>query len=349
MTFEMTEEVFEDLDLGDPFFSSLRSDYLGFDDWFRAKRESKAYVLRNEVGTIEAFLHTKIEKGAISDVTPPLPAATWLKIGTLKVNAHGTRLGERLLKKAFDQAVRLEADGLYITVLPKHVSITSLLTRFGFENIGKKGQDSQAEEVFARPLIQDVGNVVKNFPAIPGNQGNKFLLAIYPKYHTRLFPDSILNNESIEGLDDVSHTNSILKVYVSSMDLQRMKAGDSLIIYRTSDNQGPAWYRSVATSVCVVHEVRERASFKSEEEYIKFCLAYSVFDEAELRGWWDHQKLKVIKMTYNASLVKRVNRRSLINEVGLDEAARWGVLPITDLQFNEIMKLGKVNERIIVH
>jgi hypothetical protein len=349
MTFQMTEEAFSGLDLSDPFFDSLRSDYSEFDTWVRTKAVAKAYVLRNQRGRIEAFLHTKVEHGSVTDVVPELPNHTWLKIGTFKANAHGTRLGERLIKKVFDHAVRLNVDAIYTTVLPKHETLSSLLSRFGFAEVGVKVVGERREVVFARRLIQDVGTVVKNYPSIPSRLGQKYLLGIYPIYHTRLFPDSILQNESIENLDDVSHTNSILKAYICWMDLQGMRGGDSLIIYRTSDNQGPAWYRSVATSVCVVEEVRNRASFDGVEDYIKFCSAYSVFEEKELRGWWHNQRLQVIKMTYNAALLKRINRKNLIEDVGLDEGARWGVLPLSDSQFGKILKLGKVDERIIIN
>src|SRR6202012_3662299 len=120
-----------------------------------------------------------------------------------------------------------------------------------------------------------------------------------------------------------SYTNSIHKVYVTWMDLQGMRAGDVIVIYRTSDQPGRAWYRAVATSVCVVEEVRLRPSFRSIEEYMEFCRGYSIFNEAELRSWWPRQQLAVIRMTYNAALLKRLTRQRLVEEAGLDADERW--------------------------
>ncbi len=113
------------------------------------------------------------------------------------------------------------------------------------------------------------------------------MLAIYPQYHTQLLPDSILNNETFDIVQDVSHTNSIHKVYICRMAVEIATPGDVLIIYRTKDpkESAPAEYRSVATSVCVVEEVKRASEFNSEAEFIKYCGPYSVFPEDELKEW----------------------------------------------------------------
>jgi L-amino acid N-acyltransferase YncA len=350
MQYPMFERRFTEIDSADSFFDSLKADYREFEDWFSKKADAKAYVLINETGGIEAFLHTKREDGPVTDVTPEMPAATRLKVGTFKANAHGTRLSERLLKKAFDQAVRLQTGEVYVTVFPRHTAIVQLFQRYGFERVGTKATQNGVEDVLARRLQRHTGDVIQDFPNIPVRGNGKFLLAIYPEYHTRLFPDSILQTESIENLDDVSHTNSIHKIYVCWMDLWPLKRGDALVIYRTTDKKGPAWHRSVATSICVVEEVRGHSRFANEDDYVEYCLPYSVFGEAELRHWWrGHPRLQVIRMTYNAALLRRINRRVLVEDVGLNEDARWGFLPLTDSQFAHILKLGQVNAGLIVN
>ncbi len=350
MQFEMKERHFADLDLNDPFFDSLKSDYGEFSEWFERKTAERAYVMENDAGHIEAFLYVKEEDEPLEDIEPKAPRKKRLKVGTFKVNPHGTRLGERLLKKAFDHAVKCGSEELYVTVFPKHTAIISGFERYGFKQMGTKTTSNGLELVLSRPLRQRTGEVLRDFPSIPIRDNRKFVLGIYPEYHTRLFPDSILNTESIEDLDDVSHTNSIHKVYVCWMDLRPLKVRDALVIYRTSDKQGPAWYRSVATSICVVEEVRGHASFANEDEYVRYCLPYSVFGEGELRQWWrGHPRLQVIRMTYNAAMIKRVNRRILVEDVGLDDQARWGFLPLTDEQFERILELGRVDARLAIN
>lgn len=122
-----------------------------------------------------------------------------------------------------------------------------------------------------------------NYPLVK-LQGRNYLLSIYPAWHTRLFPESKLHNESAGIIADISHTNSIEKVYLTKMHgVASLKPGDNLLIYRTSDGQGPARFRSVATSVCVVQEIKDIHDFLTYEEFKNYCEPYSVFDEDELQ------------------------------------------------------------------
>src|SRR5690349_16140083 len=100
--------------VSDGFFDTLRVDYPGFDDWLRRKAGESAYIARREDGGLDGFLYLKREDGPVSDVQPALAPAKRLKVGTLKVNPHGTRLGERLLKKVFDHATEQEVDEIYV-------------------------------------------------------------------------------------------------------------------------------------------------------------------------------------------------------------------------------------------
>lgn len=40
----MVHRIFGEIDLSDPFFKSLREDYLGFDEWFRRKKVQDVFV-----------------------------------------------------------------------------------------------------------------------------------------------------------------------------------------------------------------------------------------------------------------------------------------------------------------
>src|SRR5690606_6418360 len=90
---------FKEINIDDPFFDSLKSDYKEFKSWFSKKSESNAYVSYDDAGSIQAVLYLKVEDGAVTDVAPNLSKLKWLKVGTFKVNPHGTRLGERFIKK----------------------------------------------------------------------------------------------------------------------------------------------------------------------------------------------------------------------------------------------------------
>lgn len=153
-------------------------------------------------------------------------------------------------------AVYKEVDEVYVTIFAKHEALIKLLQRYGFEERGKKGD----ELVLVRPIKQRSNNILRDYPFVHTEGKRKFLLAIKPEYHTRLFPDSILNTEQREKdylVRDVAHTNSIHKIYVCRMKgVDQLHRGDVLVIYRMSDGAGPAYYRSVISSVCVVEEIK---------------------------------------------------------------------------------------------
>jgi len=340
---------FSEINLADPFFDSLKKDYVEFEQWFnkKATKNADALILSRNEKDLDAFLYLKIEDGEVNDVVPALPTAKRLKVGTFKVNAIGTKLGERFIKKIFDYAIYGKVDEIYLTVFSKHTGLIEVLKRYGFEHVANKTTANGTELVMIKTWAPK-DNMLLDYPRFNIN-ANKYLLSIYPEFHTRLFPDSILNNENYNLLEDVSHTNSIHKVYICFMDVSVLKRGDLIAIYRTNDGQGPAFYRSVVTSICVVDEVRTKNSFASFVEYLAYCQPYSVFSEAELLEWFNKKTIFTIKMTYNAAIEKRLTRGNLIETVGVSDKLRWGFLQLSDDQFEQIIKLGKVNESLIIH
>jgi bifunctional DNA-binding transcriptional regulator/antitoxin component of YhaV-PrlF toxin-antitoxin module len=274
-----------------------------------------------------------------------------LKIGTFKVDAHGTKLGERLLKKALDHAIAYKVNEVYITIFKHHSSLIKLLESFGFTKYGTKTTVNGSEIVLIKNLTPSkiTRESQKDYPLIEINRGNDYILGIYPQWHSLLFPDSLLVNEHYDVLSDISHTNSITKLYVCAIrDALSLKPGDKIVIYRTKDDKGPAEYRSVATSICIVEEVKQKASFSNVTEYLTYASRYIVFGESDLKKWWTNQNVIIIKMLYNAAMTKRVVRKSLIENIGLDRHSYWGFMPLTKEQFINILKLGGVSERLIV-
>ncbi|EGZ3994098.1 N-acetyltransferase [Salmonella enterica subsp. enterica serovar Wichita] len=348
---------FNQVNFSDVFFDSLKSDYAhGFIQWFHSKCNSNdyAYVLYDENDNIDGFLYLKTETGIVDDVTPIIPNGIHLKVGTFKFNPKGTLRGQRFLKKIFDHALNNNVDNIYVTAFEKHDYLIRLFKIYGFIDEGVKESENGIERVLIKEMNRDAltGDILSDYPFI-NNRGNesKFLLSIYPTFHTRLFPDSKLITESPDVISDVSYANSIRKVYICGMsDAESMKPNDIILIYRTSDNQGPAYYRSVATSLCVVEKVRNIHSFVTEKEFLDYCARYSVFTESELKNFYKTKKYPyIISFTYNLALPKRLNRAKLISDVGLNPQAYWGIMKLTNEQFNSVVKLGGVNESIIIN
>ncbi len=346
--------AFGEINLTDKFFDSLKEDYKEFEEWFEKKSlaHDKAYVFYTAKNDIEGFLYLKIEEGAVIDIAPNLPEGKHLKVGTLKINPHGTRLGERFVKKILDHAVTENVDNIYLSVFAKHEALINLIKVFGFEVKGEKVTENGKELVLIRNMREISNDVLKDYPYILKNSGSAYLLAIWPQYHTKFLPDSKLYNESYDLIEDVSFTNSIHKVFISGVSgAGKLKPGDRLVIYRTSKGEkGKAYFRSVATSICVVNEVRRIESFKTQAEFIKYVKAYSVYSMEELINQYQNKKKRiVIKFTYNAALEKRIIRKLLLEEVGISEQPRWDFRKIDQGKFNKILSIGNLNENFVVN
>ncbi len=346
----LTYVRFADVDLNDPFFDSLKADYGEFALWFAKKASNMAYLSRNDTGMVDGFLYLKIEDEAHPDITPPLEAKHRLKVGTFKIDAHGTKLGDRFIKKLFDQAMNAHVDEVYVTIFEKHAGLLKLLTRYGFRSWGAKTSANGTELVLTKVMKWEGTGLLENYPLVKESTGNKYLLALYPQWHTRLLPDSKLINEGPDVVTDISHANSIQKIYLAGRSgAQCLKHGDVLVIYRTTDDQGPAHYRSVATSVCVVNRVKMIYDYPDEQAFLTYCMPFSVFTEAELKRFYKTKQYPVIiNFTYNISFPKRVTRKALIEEVGIDPHPRWTCLQITTDQFKTILSKGHVDANFVV-
>lgn len=334
-------EKFRDITLTDPFFDTLKSDYPGFAEWFASKADKEAFTFKSDIGMLEGFLFLKEEIGPVVDVTPHLSSAYRLKIGTFKINPHGTRLGERFMKRVFDTAINLGVSALYVTVFEKHNALVQLFERYGFIRTGVKISAAGNESVYERRLDKIVGDVVLDYPRVPIAADRHFVLAIYPQWHSRLLPDSLLKTESASILKDVSHTNSVHKIYLAAMQgIDQLKRGDTLLIYRTADG-GSGYHTSVITSLCVVEELSHINTYTTEKDFLEYCRPYSIFSLAELRGFYRNKKYPwVIRFTYNMALTKRPNRKMLLEEVLLPANTYWGFFKLTTDQLKSILKIS---------
>lgn len=80
--------------------------------------------------------------------------------------------------------------------------------------------------------------------------------------------------------------------------------------------------------------------------FLKYCKPYSIFTESELRTFYINKKYPwVIRFTYNLALSKRLNRRVLLEDVGLDSDMYWGFFQLTTEQLKKILKLSNDYEK----
>lgn len=353
---DLSIRSFSELNLNDSFFDSLKASYPEFEQWFKKKaaKNESAYVFMDECGNILDFLYLKDEHEELKDIAPILPAKKRLKVGTFKISPRGSRRGERFMKKIMDRAIAGDVDEIYVTIFPtKELEyLIKSFEKYGFQHLADKNHGERGSEyVLIKDMRKSTGDIVKDYPFVKNNNSKKNILSIRPDYHTRLFPDSILHNENPYDLvRDISPTNSIHKIYICWMEhVNELRKGDLLLIYRTTDGLGSANYRSVVTSVCTVNEVKTYSDFTNEDDFVEYTNKYSIFSENDLRKWYRYKNnFTVLKMLYNVAFTKKVIRKKLLEEVGMDANQYWGFCSVTDEQYKHILKLGGVDERYFI-
>ena len=129
---EIRKISFDMININDSFFDSLKESYIGFEKWFEKKSTegAQAYILEDD--GIQGFLYLKEEEDDDITITPNFSDEKRLKVGTFKVNPHGTRLGERFIKLIFDEMLHTNIKKSYVTVFNKHSDLIELLKKYGY-------------------------------------------------------------------------------------------------------------------------------------------------------------------------------------------------------------------------
>jgi len=352
------KEYFGKINLNDVFFDSFRADYSEFSEWFSRKSDEVAYICESDQGEIVAFLYVKQEgtDENYSDITPLMQAKRRLKIGTFKVVSNGFKLGERFLKIIFDNALRFSVEELYVTLFNytfERNRLSELISDWGFGKHGIKQTKNGDEDVFVRNFmpIANKLNPCLSYPYIDG-RSRKFIVPIYPRYHTELFPDSILRTESpLNFIENKPNRNAISKVYISRSFEKNLEAGDIIVFYRTKSG-GSAYYTSVTTTIGVVQNVI--TDIESEEQFIALCRKRSVFSDKELSEHWNYRSYDrpfIVNFLYVYTFPKRMNLKALIDSgviKSTDEVPR-GFQQISDAQFNTILGGSNADKSFIVN
>lgn len=336
---------FAHVPLTDDFFDSFREDYPGFDKWFIKKADEVSYICYDDNDELAAFLYIKVEgpEENYADISPTFPKKKRLKIGTFKVIANGFRIGERFLKIIFDNALVNKVDEIYVTIFdkrPEQTRLIDLLLAWGFKLHGKKisagGEENVYVKDFNRQQPVNLAEPRLSFPFL-SEESKVFLVPIYPEYHTELFPDSILRNESPLGfIENKPHRNALSKVYISRSVERNLSPGDIIVFYRTG-----GYYKSVASTYGIVESVID--NIPDEETFIRLCKKRSVFTDEELKAHWNYnerQRPFIVNFIYAHSFRKRPNMEWLINNGVLSgiEGAPRGFMEISRENFTKIAK-----------
>lgn len=346
------KEYFGNINLNDDFFSSFKEDYKEFSYWFNKKSDEESYVCIIE-NNVKAFLYIKIENKNenYSNITPQFASKKRLKVGTFKVTSTGFKLGERFLKIIFDNALLNNVDEIYLTIFDTREDqkrLIYLLEEWGFKHWGEKVTSNGVEQVYVRDFSKKVLNEPRECYPYISRKSRVFINPIWPDYHTELFPDSILTNESpLDYVENEPHRNALKKIYISRSFFKDLSKGDLILFYRTGGK-----YAGVISTIGVVEDVI--TNIGSEEEFIRLCRKRSIFNDIELKKWWNFRQNNrpfIVNFLYIDSFpTPKVNLEKLV-EMGIVKSifdAPRGFVQIENDKFEEFLKVARANESYIV-
>ena len=347
------KEYFGNINIVDEFFNSFIEDYSEFKNWFNKKSDNISYVCNTDNG-IKAFLYLKIEdinSESYTDIFPNFTHKKRLKIGTFKVISTGYRLGERFLKIIFDNAIANNVEEIYVTIFDKRDEqqrLINLLEEWGFVLWGDKKTKNGIEKVYVKDFSKKIDeiNPQKSYPFVTLKDNQKFIVPIYPEYHTELFPDSILKNESSNDfIENEPHRNALKKVYVSRAYNRNLKKGDLIVFYRTGGH-----YAGVVSTLGIVESVI--TEIRDESHFIELCRKRSVFPDDELRKLWNYNirnRPFIVNFLYLDSFpMPKVNLQKL-RELNIIQDAPRGFELLENSKFINILKAARANGSYIIN
>jgi len=278
-------------------FTSLRSDYSGFDQWFdKCKRQHRdCWVL--EIGGHIAGLVIRKDETHAEAGTRQLGSKI-LKICTFKVmdEFQGEKFGELLLKQVLWFAQRNKYDLTYVTAFPKHAFLIDLLSYYGFKETMKmdNGEIMLEKTILAGVLPPLIGAALDfdrqhypRFHDVPTVR--KFCVPIRPDYHRRLFPEIAFGTELplfptetfgpiLAHGQERTPGNTIRKVYLCRAKITLILPGDVLFFYMSKDGSYAA-----SQSITTVGIAEQVINVTTADDLIRITAKRSVFSAEDMR------------------------------------------------------------------
>lgn len=340
-----------EIDLNDPIFESLKMDYAGFINWWKEKVWRRELFIFERENKIKAILIPKIEQNEKIECTPELKREKILKICTFKVSddSRGLKLGERLLKMAFDFAILNNVFEIYLTHYKQASDyLIPLLQSFGFS---KYGENKDGEEIYLKKIIpdstidlknkEDVTKINKTFyPAFyDGSIIKKHIIPIAPRFHERLFPDVNIGVRQLSLFEPSSGSegNSIKKAYICNSNSHKVNVGDIILFYRSQDIKA---ITTIGTVESIYYNLRDA------EQIAKIIAKRTVFSIEEIK---EKCKSDVIVILFNQNFnLKQNYKYKDLKTKKIVNGYIQGITEIPNEKYKEIIE-ENIDERFIIH
>lgn len=274
------KEFLYNIDLNDDFFTTLRFDYKGFDNWFikKQRNEEMAYVTMTRDNKVTSFLMLKEEdeNEDYSAFEKPFKPAKRIKVSTFKVSDTGKKIGECFIKIMVNEAIQKNVDEIYVTTFEKQESLIYLLEQYGF-NLFTYKNTTKSDDTIEREAIY-VKNIKdkSQYPYVQIKEQGIFVFPVIPKYHKLLFEDAEGSYQI--SIDDTqgknTSANAIKKAFISNAKMKKIKPGDIVLFYASHN-------RKAITALGIVETTWNE--FESQEEIFNIVRKRTAYDKEELK------------------------------------------------------------------
>lgn len=305
------------LDLNQDIFTSLKNDYKEFEDWFENScipnhRDCWTITLDDLIVAIAIWKQDEtgadLNKTIVEKNKPAKTKDKVFKVSTFKVEDayRGSKIGEHLLKQTLWHAYENNYDWVYLTTFPdKQPFLINFLKGFGFEECG---HNDRGEVVLVKPImhedqpLNDLSPVAyhkRYYPLVfDGQDIQKFVIPIEPKFHLKLFPEYtpasqplLFEEEQVTSIQDEISGNTIRKVYLCRAKIKKMRAGDIALFYM-SKNDNYLYSQSI-TVIGVIDGFKECSTIEELQAATAKRSVYSI-EDMKLMMEFDDRPVKVI-------------------------------------------------------
>ena len=149
-------ENINNISIEEELFNSLKEDYKSFKDWFiKKQKENNTIYITKKNNKLTSFLLLKLEglKEDYSKMNNPLSPKNRLKISTFKVDETNIGIGSKFIKIIDIVAHKNNVDEIYITILEKHIELTSFLEKNQYRYYTYQLNDNEKELVYVKEVL----------------------------------------------------------------------------------------------------------------------------------------------------------------------------------------------------
>lgn len=334
-------------DVNNTFFDSLRESYSGFNNWFTKKcaQSGRRAWICGSVNSINAVCIYKHEKNPVVTNDNKKLLGSGLKLCTFKVKKNGLKLGELLIKKAFDYADSNKLDFTYLTVdETKHNHLIQLISDFGFYPFGvdEKNRDSVYVKDFINNKnimrfnselmsLKPLEFAIKYYPAVKISNVNVYLIPVAPQFHNRLFPDIVIQHPLFPSYED-SVGNAIKQAYICNSPIKSINQGDIVFFYRSGDQKVITTY-GVVDSFLIEHDVNA---------VVNLVKRRTVYSKDNIASMINNNGVKVI-LFRRARHIKPISFQQL-KKLGIILGAIQSIQKLNRVKIETLVKEANIND-----